>query len=89
MHDGMLYDPIQGQGRECLKATRGVNRLSHTWLIFLKYRDIGFGFGFSTRTSSVLLLVNCPYWGDLRYTCDIMTVSPPSVQQFETVSCLW
>jgi len=28
MHDGMPYDPIQGQGQghECLRATRGVDR---------------------------------------------------------------
>jgi len=43
---------------------------------------------FSTRTPSVFLLVSCPYWGNLRYTCDVITVSP-NVQQFETGSCLW
>jgi len=34
MHDGMPYDLIQGQGHECLKATRGVDRQSRTGLIF-------------------------------------------------------
>jgi len=31
-----VYDPIQGQGQgdECLKATRGVDRQSQTGLIF-------------------------------------------------------
>jgi len=38
---------------------------------FLKYRDIGFGFVFSTRTSSVLLLVSCHYWGDLRSSVSV------------------
>jgi len=37
MHDGMPYDPIQGQGQghEFLKATRGVDHQSHTGLILL------------------------------------------------------
>ena len=35
MHDGMPYDPIQGQGHEFLKAIRGVDRQSHTGLILL------------------------------------------------------
>jgi len=33
---------------------------------FQKYSDIVLSFSFSTRTPSVLLLVSCPYWGDLR-----------------------
>jgi len=37
MHDGMLYDPIEGQGQvhECLKATRGVDCQSRKGLFFL------------------------------------------------------
>jgi len=39
MHDGMRYDPIQGQGQGqghvCLKATRGVNRQSRTELTII------------------------------------------------------
>jgi len=34
MHNRMPYDLIQGQGHECLKATRGVDRQSCTGLIF-------------------------------------------------------
>ena len=36
MHDGMPYDPIQGQGHghECLEATRGINRQSRMGLNF-------------------------------------------------------
>ena len=42
MHDGVPYDPIQGQGQghECFKATRGVNHQSHLGLIF-KNQDVG------------------------------------------------
>jgi len=28
MHDGMSYDPIQGQGHDCLKATQGESTVS-------------------------------------------------------------
>jgi len=28
MHDGMPYDPIQGQGHECLKATQEESTVS-------------------------------------------------------------
>ena len=33
MHDGMPYDPIQGQGQgdECLKATQEESTISPTW----------------------------------------------------------
>jgi len=28
MHDGMLYDPIQGQDHECMKATQEESTVS-------------------------------------------------------------
>jgi len=31
MHDGMPYDPIQGQGHDCLKATQEESTVSRTW----------------------------------------------------------
>jgi len=33
MHDGMLYDPIQGQGQghECLEATQEKSTISPAW----------------------------------------------------------
>jgi len=37
MHDGMPYDPFQGQGHECLKATRGVDCQSRMGLVFFQY----------------------------------------------------
>jgi len=35
MHDGMPHDPIQGQGHECFKVTRGVDCQFRTGLIFM------------------------------------------------------
>jgi len=31
MHDGMPYDPFQGQGHDCLKANKEESTISPTW----------------------------------------------------------
>jgi len=36
MHDGMPYDPIQGQGHECLKVTQEEGNVSSAWDYFLQ-----------------------------------------------------
>ena len=64
-HDSMPYDPIQGQGHECLKATRGVDRQSHMrlifWVVFYCIINV------LDRGSSWLIMIVSSWWKQNRW----------------------